>query len=136
MANKSTIGERSIVPATRGIRLRSGANKGSVVEVRNRTIGLNGSGLTQDISARIINIQTMIFKTMSKTTAIPARKLAKIITEIYSAYKVKLKIKPDKVITRHRTNINQPNTRLTLPKKGGTNSNQGRALLNCDFKIA
>ena len=54
----ATSGDRSNPSWNPGIRWRIGRSTGSVTRYRKRTIGLKGSGLTHEISARAMMIQT------------------------------------------------------------------------------
>ncbi len=60
-----------------GKNLRTGCNKGSVVRYKNCTMGLNGSGFTQLIKARIRINQYITDRMMSATFAIAIKKLLK-----------------------------------------------------------
>ena len=53
----TTSGDRSSPIESVGKRYRIGRSTGSVTRCRNRTIGLYGSGLTHEISARAMMIQ-------------------------------------------------------------------------------
>jgi len=72
---KTIIGEISIGKG--GNRRRTGSKTGSVIRMRNCTIGLNGSGLTQLIRARIKINQYIIVKKILTMEASASTKLAK-----------------------------------------------------------
>jgi hypothetical protein len=70
------IGEMSIGKG--GSSRRTGSKIGSVVRIKNWTSGLNGSGLTQLIKARININQYMIVNKMLTKAASASTKLARI----------------------------------------------------------
>ena len=68
------IGEKSIPPKLSGINARMRDKTGSVTLLIKRTIGLKGSGLTQDSIALPIIIHMNISKTRSRIFAIAINK--------------------------------------------------------------
>ena len=72
---KTMMGEISIGKG--GSRRRTGSSTGSVARTKNWTIGLNGSGLTQLINARINISQYMIVKIILTMEASASIKFAK-----------------------------------------------------------
>jgi len=68
--NKAIIGEKSIPPKLTGMNERMRYKTGSVTLCIKRTIGLKGSGLTQDSTALAITIHINKSKTRSRIFAI------------------------------------------------------------------
>jgi len=71
---KTIIGDRSKPEKLRGIQERILYNTGSVTPLTKRTIGLKGSGLTQDKMALAITIHKKQLKVKSKILAKASRK--------------------------------------------------------------
>ena len=89
ITSKTIIGERSIPPKAVGIRFLIWYNKGSVTWLINRTIGLNGSGFTQDKIACAITSHIKKVKPISSTWAMALIKLASKIMTGFSVDKRK-----------------------------------------------
>lgn len=69
MPIKTRIGDKSIPPNMTGTKLRIRDNTGSVTLCMKRTIGLKGSGLTQDRTARAKTTNMKKVRTRSMTFA-------------------------------------------------------------------
>ena len=78
MAMMTRMGEISIPPKLNGILRLMGYRTGSVTEFRNRTIGLYGSGFTQEITALPMMIHIYRLKPISRIFATAIRKLDKM----------------------------------------------------------
>jgi len=104
--SKTIIGEKSIPPKLTGMNARTRYKAGSVTLWIKRTIGLKGSGLTQDSTALAITIHMNRSKTRSRTFAIAINRypiiyinikafhlICQVIKKIYGKSNIFLKIK-------------------------------------------